>query len=105
MEITVELMNELDAFLQGKHTPKGFRLKNLPNLNPDQAFTVIYVLQEFLHIIPDKFERCCQCGIIYDENNEGIYSGDNEEEMKDYIDAGYNFDKDDLQKHFCGGCV
>ena len=103
-KIDTKLLNEIDMFLQGKHMPKGFNLTNLPNLTQEQSFTVIYVLQEWLQVIPDSFERCSACGIIYDGSCSGVYSGDTIDEMNEWIDAGYDFDEDDIRKHFCGNC-
>ncbi|MFW6030504.1 MAG: hypothetical protein ACOCRO_09680 [Halanaerobiales bacterium] len=44
------------------------------NMFEDEAFEVIYYLQEVLHIIPDKFEMCSECGSIYDTDCGGYFS-------------------------------
>ena len=73
-EITLEEVETLYAFLQGE-CPKGFYIKNMPNLTPDQAFAVIYYLQEGMYLIPDKYEKCRECDDLYDSENEGCSAG------------------------------
>jgi len=70
--ITLEEVEKLYRFLQGE-IPKGFDIKAMPNLSPDQAFSVIYYLQEGLRILPDKYEKCCVdgCNTLYDSDSEG----------------------------------
>jgi len=80
-------------------------MKNPPQLSEEVAFNVIWFLQEHMGVLPCNYERCSVCGSLYDTMEEGIYSGDDEYEMEAYIEAGYNFSKDDLKKHFCGSCA
>ena len=104
-EITEELMNELYQFLQGKTVPEKFTLKDLPHLSEEQAFTVIYMLQEWLCILPDTYERCAKCGCIFDTWTGGIYTGDNKSEMEEVNNMGYEFTEKDIAKHYCDGCA
>jgi len=73
-EITLEQVETLYAFLQGE-CPERFCIKAMPNLTPDQAFAVIYYLQEGLGLIPDKYEKCRECDDLYDSANEGCSAG------------------------------
>lgn len=40
-------------------------------MTDEQAFLVIYVLQEVYGIIPDTYEQCSHCGKLYDSEDEG----------------------------------
>ena len=69
-EITLEGVQEFYEFLQGK-LPDCISMKPSPKLTPRRAFDVIWFLQERFGLIPDYYERCVRCGVIYDSNNEG----------------------------------
>lgn len=43
-----------------------------PYLTEEEAFAVIYYLQENLGIIPTTYERCPICGKLYDSEKEGV---------------------------------
>lgn len=73
-KVTLEQVETLYAFLQGE-CPEGFYIKNMPKLTPDQAFAVIYYLQEGMYLIPDKYEKCRECDDLYDSANEGCAAG------------------------------
>lgn len=65
-KFTIEQTQELYEFLKGK-TPEGFTFKTgQPTLSEDTAFTIIYVLQEKFHMIPDTYEKCVRCKEIFD---------------------------------------
>lgn len=59
------------AFLQGKFHPDNIQMKDVPTLSPDQAWHVIYCMQEYFGLFDDNFERCKDCGCIYDSQNGG----------------------------------
>lgn len=69
-EVTIEEVEQFYNFLQGE-VPPQFYMKRPPHLSETMAFRIIYYLQEIMHVIPDKFERCVTCGCIYDSENEG----------------------------------
>lgn len=74
-----ELMPKLEEFyefLQGKTVPDKFHLTNKPKLSANEAFTVIYVMQEYLHLLPDSIEQCQECLQLYDSDCEGYYLDD-----------------------------
>ena len=43
-----------------------------PYLTEEEAFAVIYYLQEQLGVIPTTYERCPICGKLYDAEKEGL---------------------------------
>lgn len=58
-------------WLQGKDSPEGCKFENKLNLTADEAFTVLWYLQEVLEILPDKYEQCKECKCLYDSYYEG----------------------------------
>lgn len=44
---------------------------HLPKMTDEQAFFVIYILQEAYGFIPDTYEVCSNCGELYDADEEG----------------------------------
>jgi hypothetical protein len=66
-EITLEQVEELFRFLQGEKI-EGVIITSevMPKLTSDQAWSVIWLLQEHLGALPDNYERCDECGEIYD---------------------------------------
>ena len=53
-------------FLQGKMHPDRISRENAPDLTKEQAWHVIYCMQEYLGIFDVRFERCKLCERIYD---------------------------------------
>lgn len=100
--LTFEQTKDLYDFLRGKsrithngikkvsaeyHAPliKSITLKDygidtieshLPKLTDEQAFLVLYILQEIYHMIPDTFEICNACKELYDSDIEGTIVDD-----------------------------
>ena len=68
-EVTVNVNSLNNVYLPdlGIHTMKS----HLPKLTDEQAFLVIYVLQENYGLIPDTYEQCSHCGELYDSDEEG----------------------------------
>lgn len=67
----------LFAFLTGDKSPSGITLHKRPRkMTSEQAFSLIYVLQEAFHVIPDCFELCSYCGYIFDTESNGHSAGD-----------------------------
>lgn len=58
-------------FLQGLDCPERLTIKHQPHLTAEEAFSVIYYLQEIMEILPDNYEMCRECGSIYDADWEG----------------------------------
>ena len=71
-DIDVDLVDQFAYFLQGGKPPSGITLMKRPRkMTAAQAMAVIYVLQEFVHCIPDVFEMCVECARVYDTEREG----------------------------------
>ena len=62
---SLELLNEFFMFLQGE-CPNAISVREMPKLNSQQAFSVIYYLQEHLPVFPDTIEKCDRCGELFD---------------------------------------
>ncbi|MHA1285806.1 MAG: hypothetical protein ACTSPB_00255 [Candidatus Thorarchaeota archaeon] len=116
-EVTFEEVEEFFAFLQGGKM-KGFKFSEKSpeiKLSPEQAFKIIYVLQEGLGVIPDNYEKCSMCHSLYDSDCEG----DHTERMSEWYIEVYGEDcgayvptkicdsvRDSIEfKFFCGGCL
>ncbi len=84
----LERMEEVFAFLQGQ-MPDTIHIENkskIPNLTPDQAWTVLWYLGNEYWQVPDYIERCDVCGDLFDSESGGGYT----ENGPPY--------------HFCDGC-
>ncbi len=75
---------ELYKWLQGEKM-EGYKIKYQPKLNKEQAFAIIYLLQEAYGFIPDVYEKCDTCGKLYDSDVEGDVISD--EEQSKYINC------------------
>ena len=71
-EEELESVKRFHAFLQGI-IPKGCKVRKIKKMNPKQAFTVIWFLQEVCHLIDDRFEMCDSCESMYDSYYGGRY--------------------------------
>ena len=67
-------IKELYEYLKGESNPKGLESKFKPKLSRDEAFHLIWFLQEITKIIPVNFEACSVCDSIYDSDREGHHS-------------------------------
>jgi hypothetical protein len=70
-------VTKFHQFLQGE-IPEGVTVKRFKKMNADQAFTVIWFLQEVCHLLDERFEMCDECKTIYDsyaEGNCGVMTG------------------------------
>ena len=96
----LERVKEFYDFLQGISVPKNFVIskRQRPKLTPDKAFSVIYMMQEHLFVLPDSFEQCQACKGLYDSDSEGCS-----------LDDQYELDGKTLPKkywkRYCGDCV
>lgn len=75
-------MQRFYEFLQGKSHPENILENHIPDLSPDQAWHVIYCMQEYFGIFSDRFERCKVCGKIYDSYEEGCTVGEETEPVE-----------------------
>lgn len=86
---SLERTQEVFDFLCGE-CPKGYRVSksHMPQLTPDQAWTVIWYLGNQYWEVPDFIERCDICGALFDTNSSGS--------ILDYGRAPH---------HFCDDCL
>lgn len=75
-KVTIERVSEFYEFLQGEDVDGITNLPDRPRLSPGAAFSVIYVLQEHMNLIPDHFEQCAECDGLFDSENEGDTTDD-----------------------------
>lgn len=68
---SLQSVRELFEVLQGRRL-ETIIIKDL-KLTPEQAFSVIYFLQEHMGLIPDHYEKCDECGCLFDTESEGGY--------------------------------
>lgn len=76
--MSFEDVDQLYKFLKGEDD-LGFTFKDedyLPKLTDEQAFRIIYVLQERFRTIPDTIEKCDCCGGLFDTECEGYVCED-----------------------------
>lgn len=71
-KLSLEETIGLFEFLLGESCPMDITPQDQPCLTPTEAFSVIYYLQEHLHIIPDTYEMCRECESLYDSDSEGV---------------------------------
>ncbi|MCQ9638626.1 hypothetical protein MP478_04425 [Chryseobacterium sp. WG14] len=83
----IEWVEEFYNFLQGK-MPQSIELKTPPDLTTDQAFSIVWYLQEHFPLLPDNIEQCDNCKTLFDSFLEGHYSEEGNE----------------IGHHFCSAC-
>lgn len=74
--VTIERVTELLDFLQGADIGGITNLKDRPQLSAEAASAVVYVLQEHMNLIPDRFENCDRCSVLFDSESEGDITDD-----------------------------
>ncbi len=83
----IETVNEFYRLLTEHEVPEGWTLPNLPpKMTGEQAFALIYYLQEGPRLLPDHIERCEECGELADSWSQNI----------EYIES--------IGKRLCEGC-
>lgn len=92
-------VDEFYRFLKGEFHPATISREDAPALPDDQAWHVIYVMQEYFGLLNDTFERCCECGRIFNSNEEGGCI-DEDSETED----GGSYHVDDYG-NYCGDCL
>ena len=76
--VTLKEANVLFKWLQDEPI-EGYTLTAQPNLTPEQAFCVLYMLQEEFGLIPNTYEMCSKCKELYDSDVEGVVIDENTE--------------------------
>lgn len=73
--IDLEQVDEIFRFLQGEKVGT-VQCKEMPHLSPEEAFSVIYFLQEGVELLPDRIEQCLGCLQLLDADCCGYYKED-----------------------------
>jgi hypothetical protein len=68
----LESVEELMAMLTGGELPSGMVMRHQPHLDQQEAFSVIWFLQEHLRVLPDHFEQCSVCHGLFDTHCGGF---------------------------------
>lgn len=88
MDVTFDQVEEFFEMLKGGSLPNGIAMENQPELNHEQAFSVIWFLQEHFKVLPDHIEMCVLCKDLFDAHCGG-----------NYIDSD-SWDSDDFYEQF-----
>jgi hypothetical protein len=84
---TLEQIQEFYDMLTGGSLPEGMLMSSQPQLSGESAFSVIWFLQEHMHVFDARFERCHSCDTIFDAHESGTTVSDED-----------SFDDDDWYK-------
>lgn len=71
-KMEIKTVQKFYEWLQGGENPESIDFKTKPKLTAEEAFSVIYYLQEELCILPDCYEQCRECKCLYDSYEEGV---------------------------------
>lgn len=100
-------MQKFYEFLQGKFHPENITSKDVPNLSKDQAWHVLYCMQEYFGIFDDRFERCRECDTIFDSDEEGTVINEDTEPVEGHTVCGepyiHRFTEEEYG-HYCEDC-
>lgn len=103
-KIELEAVQKFYKWLQGGDSPDRISFKVNPKLTAEEAFSVIYYLQEELEILPDHYEQCKECNCLFDSYNEGV-SIDKETTIVDAegteVDGNFS---EDMFGMYCDDC-
>ncbi|MCM1236435.1 MAG: hypothetical protein NC489_40670 [Ruminococcus flavefaciens] len=104
-DVSIDKVDEFYDWLQGKSCPKNMYFEQKLNLSEEQAFSVIYFLQEYLGVLPDKYERCRKCGRLYDSEKDGVCISEETEifdmEKIEYVSADF---PEEMYGLYCDNC-
>lgn len=69
--IGIDEVQQLMDMLQGE-LPDDINLQHLPPpMTKEQAFSIIWFLQEITRVLPDSIEMCHVCDTLFDYNDSG----------------------------------
>ena len=102
-------VQQLYDFLQGKYSPSNISQAESEkfSLTPDQAWYIIYCFQEHFGILDDRFERCKDCGEIYDSYSGGTIIDADSEPRIEYDDNNNEIEREgdeDDYGTYCENC-
>lgn len=102
-DTTLEKVQEFYNWLQGESCPGDIEFTHSPKLTPEEAFSVVYYLQEELGVLPDKYEMCRECKDIYDSENEGASINEESTVVNDGEESDGNF-PEEVYGLYCDNC-
>jgi hypothetical protein len=108
-ELTIEQVQEFYDYLKGEFMPNEFIIES-QKLSKNKAQSILYILQEYFHIMPNTFEICENCDNLFDTGNEGFCHDCEDCENKSCIELYPDIPRKKLQKilnykYFCSeGC-
>lgn len=94
-------------FLQGKFHPENIVRRDCPNLSKEQAWHVIYCMQEYFGIFDDRFECCQNCDSIFDSYEEGTSISEDTDPVEQYTILGekcVHWFTEEEYGHYCEDC-
>jgi len=100
---TLEKVQEFYEWLQGGAGPEKIEFRTKPRLTEDEAFSVVYYLQEELGILPDCYEQCRKCKGLYDSCNEGTSIDKDSTIVENGKEVDGNF-QEELYGLYCDNC-
>lgn len=103
-KMEIEPVRKFYEWLQGGKNPESIDFKTKPKLTAEEAFSVIYYLQEELGILPDCYEQCRECKCLYDSYEEGTSIGEDStiiDEEGNEIDGNFSVEMYGL---YCESC-
>lgn len=104
--IPFEDIEKLYQFLQGD-VPPELTLDHPPKLTSEEAFSIIYYLQEIMGLLPDRYDRCRECGDLYDSYTEGTTIDVDSEPMTHEDDDGNEVTREWAESeygNYCDSC-
>lgn len=84
--VPIEQVDDFYEFLMGRppaHLDLQIGRGHQPKLTWKQAFSVIWYLQEVLHVLPENYEACPACGNLFDADCSGHLGENGETEYCD----------------------
>lgn len=102
-QISQDKIESFFNWLQGKSFPNDMHFEHKLNLSAAEAFSVIYYLQEELVVLPDKYEMCGECKVIFDSENEGTNIEKDSTIIKDGEEISGNF-AEEMYGLYCDSC-
>jgi hypothetical protein len=81
-----EWMNEFYEFLKTGEADK-IHVEHKPMLNEDQAFSIIWYLQEHFPLLPDNIDQCDVCKGLYNSHSTGYYTENGNEHGNSFCGA------------------
>jgi len=88
----------LYKYLKGEELPEGVHCR-MPKLSPRKAFSVIWFLQEILHVLPDNIEQCRVCKELFDTDCSGVHIDDQWKHRSNGRTVGTKY-----WGHYCSWC-